>query len=375
MSSPPGSVLWTKPQKGQLLRWSLGDQPLQGPAPAPTSPPRAPPPPPHPTPCPQPRLVITQQLFTTLLLVIRVGFVTWAGTGLLWGLAQHGQTEASPTPMSSPSHTPSLSPSQSPSQSRSNHANPPNQQPYSGGSVPAPSPSPTRGSSSRPPSHPPTPNASQPSSRASSLNPSPHMQHVPRGPVPNPTPPASKSPSQSGLKPVSRNSSQTPTVPLAKSPATSGSYIGPIRDIPFCIAPYVPRFLKEPPFFQPPTSPLPLNHCLPCPTCEHTPPREHPSPRESFYFPLLPPPPPHHRDRCLYPTPPSLFTPPCSLTYTPPVDVLVRAKPHVVPSALPATFYTPFSRYYAQPRPYRPLARRRPSPFSDGTGRSLHFSK
>ncbi|ELW68283.1 Alpha-N-acetylgalactosaminide alpha-2,6-sialyltransferase 2 [Tupaia chinensis] len=43
------------------------------------------------------------------------------------------------------------------------------------------------------------------------------------------------------------------------SPATSASYIGPIRSIPSYITPYVPRFMKEPPFFQPPTAPLPQN--------------------------------------------------------------------------------------------------------------------
>ncbi|EQB77228.1 alpha-N-acetylgalactosaminide alpha-2,6-sialyltransferase 2 precursor [Camelus ferus] len=36
------------------------------------------------------------------------------------------------------------------------------------------------------------------------------------------------------------------------------------------------------------------------------------------------------------------------------VGFLVGGKPHVVPTVLPATFYTPFSRYYAQPHPYRP---------------------
>ncbi|XP_044899957.1 leucine-rich repeat extensin-like protein 5 [Felis catus] len=287
--------------------------------------------------------------------------------------------------MSSPSHTPSPSPTQSPSQSRSNHVTPTNQQAYSSSGGSAPSPSPTRGSSSRPPSHPPTPTASQPSSRASSLTPSPHVQHVPRGASQTPTPPTSKSPSQSGLKSVSRNSSQTPPVPVARSPshspATSASYIGPVRAIPSYIAPYVPRFLKEPPFFQPPTVPLPQNQCFPCPfPC---PPRscERPQVPESLYFPLLPPPPHHPRVSCSYPTPPALFTPPSSLSYSPPTEVLVSGKPHVVPTVLPATFYTPFSRYYTQPRPYRGH-RRRPSasPLSllphlpyDGSGRSVHF--
>nr|XP_044601935.1 alpha-N-acetylgalactosaminide alpha-2,6-sialyltransferase 2 isoform X3 [Equus asinus] len=67
---------------------------------------------------------------------------------------------------------------------------------------------------------------------------------------------------------------------------------------------------------------------------------------------------------------------------SPPPEVLVSGKPHVVPTVLPATFYTPFSRYYAQPRPYRPLRRRRPSVLPlptppnvqyDGMGRSVHF--
>ncbi|XP_044234633.1 extensin [Ursus americanus] len=285
--------------------------------------------------------------------------------------------------MSSPSHTPNPSPTQSPSQSRSNHIAPSNQQAYSSSGGSAPSPSPTRGSSSRPPSHPATPSASQPSSRASSLNPSPHIQHVPRGSSQNPTPPTSKSPSQSGLKSLSRNSSQTPPVPIprspAHSPATSASYIGPIRGIPSYIAPYVPRFLKEPPFFQPPTAPLPQNQCFPC--SFPCPAREPPPIPESLYFPLLPPPPHHPRVNCSYPTPPALFTPPSSLTYTPPTDVLVSGKPHVVPTVLPATFYTPFSRYYTQPRPYR-THRRRPSAFPltslpnlpyDGPGRSVHF--
>ncbi|XP_065753052.1 uncharacterized protein, partial [Phocoena phocoena] len=248
--------------------------------------------------------------------------------------------------MSSPSHTPNPSPSQSPSQSRSNHTN---QQPYASAGGSAPSPSPTRGSSSRPPSQPATPNASQPSSQSSSLTPSPHVQ--PRGSAQNITPPASKSPSQSGLKSLSRNSSQTPPVPGAQfpsySPAPSASYIGPIRRIPPYIAPYVPHFLKEPPFFQPPTSPLPQNQCFPCPSQN-----QERAPAESLYFPLLPPP-AHHPVNCSYPTPPALFTPPSSLTYTPPLEVLVGGKPHVVPTVLPATFYTPFSRYYVQPRPYR----------------------
>ncbi|XP_072795745.1 uncharacterized protein [Vicugna pacos] len=272
--------------------------------------------------------------------------------------------------MSSPSHTPNPSPTQSPSQSRSNHLN---QQPYASSGGSAPSPSPTRGSS-RP--------ASQPSSRASSLTPSPHIQ--PRGSAQNATPPTSKSPSQSGLKSTSRNSSQNPPVPSTKSPfhspAPSASYIGPIRGIPSYIAPYVPRFLKEPPFFQPPTSPLPQNQCFPCSfPCpsrnqERTPPK-------SLYFPLLPPPPYHPQINCSYPTPPGLFTPPSSLSYSLPTEVLVGGKPHVVPTVLPATFYTPFSRYYAQPHPYRSIHRRRPSTFPlslpnmpyDGTGRSVHF--
>ncbi|XP_059762949.1 uncharacterized protein LOC132354861 [Balaenoptera ricei] len=281
--------------------------------------------------------------------------------------------------MSSPSPTPNPSPTQSPTQSRSNHTN---QQPYASAGGSAPSASPTRGSSSRPPSHPATPNASQPSSRASSLTPSPHVQ--PRGSAQNVTPPTSKSPSQSGLKSLSRNSSQTPPVPGTQSPshspAPSASYIGPIRGIPLYIAPYVPRFLKEPPFFQPPTSPLPQNQCFPCSfpcpsqNLERAPPA-------SLYFPLLPPP-PHHPVNCSYPTPPALFTPPSSLTYTPPLEVLVGGKPHVVPTVLPATFYTPFSRYYAQPRSYRSTHRHRRGAFPlsslpngpyDGTGRSVHF--
>uniref|UniRef100_A0A8D1L8S2 Uncharacterized protein n=1 Tax=Sus scrofa TaxID=9823 RepID=A0A8D1L8S2_PIG len=282
--------------------------------------------------------------------------------------------------MNSPSHTPNPSPTQSPSQSRSNHVNP---QPYASSGGSGPSPSPTRGSSSRPPSHPATPSASQPSSRASSLTPSPHIQ--PRASAQNATPPTSKSPSQSGLKSLSRNSSQTPPVPGARSPshspASSISYIGPIRGIPSYIAPYVPRFLKEPPFFQPPTSPLPQNQCFPCAfpcpprTRERTPPK-------SLYFPLLPAPPHYPRVHSSYPTPPALFTPPSSLSYSPPPELLVGGKPHVVPTVLPATFYTPFSRYYSQPRPYRSIHRRRPSAFPlsslptgpyDSPGRSVHF--
>lgn len=285
--------------------------------------------------------------------------------------------------MSSPSHSPNPSPAQSPSQSRSNHTN---QQPYASSGGSAPSPSPTRGSS-RAPSHPATPNASQPSSRASSLTPSPHVQ--PRGSSQNATPPASKSPSQSGLKSLSRNSSQTPPIPGAKSPAhspaPSASYIGlglgPIRGIPSYIAPYVPRFMKEAPFFQPPTSPLPQNQCFPCsfPCRARDRPRK---PPDSLYFPLLPPPPHLPRVSCSYPSPPALFTPPSSLSYTPPTEVLVGGKPHVVPTVLPATFYTPFSRYYSQPRPYRSIHRHRPSAFHlsslhnpsyDASGRSVHF--
>ncbi|KAB0367732.1 uncharacterized protein [Muntiacus reevesi] len=283
--------------------------------------------------------------------------------------------------MSSPSHSPNPSPAQSPSQSRSNHTN---QQPYASSGGSAPSPSPTRGSS-RPPSHPATPNASQPSSRASSLAPSPHVQ--PRGSSQNATPPASKSPSQSGLKSLSRNSSQTPPLPGAKSPAhspaPSASYIGlgPIRGIPSYIAPYVPRFMKEAPYFQPPTSPLPQNQCFPCSSpCRA---RDRPrKPPDSLYLPLLPPPPHLPRVSCSYPAPPALFTPPSSLSYTPPTEVLVGGKPHAAPTVLPATFYTPFSRYYSQPRPYRPAHRHRPSSFHlsslhtpayDGSGRSVHF--
>nr|XP_048307878.1 extensin [Myodes glareolus] len=284
--------------------------------------------------------------------------------------------------MSSPSHTPNPSPTQSPSQSRSNHAhadNLTNQQqppPSSGGS--APSPSPTRGTSSRPTSHNPTPAASQPSSRASSQSPSPHVQHVSRGSTQAPTPPASKSPSQTGLKALSRNPSLTPAVPVNRSPAASASYIGPIRNIPSYIAPYVPRFMKETPYFQPPTAPLPQNRCFPCPfPCqaqESRPPP--PPPPDSLYLPLLPPPPHLPQVNCTYPTPPALFTPPSSLSYTPPTEVLLKGKPHVVPSVLPATFYTPFSRFYSQPRPYRYHRRLTLPSLSlqyDGSGRSVHF--
>lgn len=57
-------------------------------------------------------------------------------------------------------------------------------------------------------------------------------------------------------------------------------------------------------------------------------------------------------------------------------------KPPAVPTVLPATFYTPFSRYYSQPRVYRNVPRRRPSGFSyasyphghyDGLSRTVHF--
>ncbi|XP_029340043.1 leucine-rich repeat extensin-like protein 5 [Mus caroli] len=285
--------------------------------------------------------------------------------------------------MSSPSHTPNPSPTQSPSQSRSNHAdNPTSQQlpPSSGGS--APSPSPTRGASSRPTSHNPTPAASQPSSRASSQSPSPHVQHVPRGSTQVPTPPASKSPSQTGLKALSRNPSLTPPVTITRSPshspATSASYIGPIRNIPSYITPYVPRFMKEPPYFQPPTAPLPQNRCFPCPfPCQAQQSRQPPPPPpDSLYFPLLPPPPHIPQFQCSFPTPPALFTPPSSLSYTPPTEVLLKGKPHVVPSVLPATFYTPFSRFYSQPRPYRYHRRLTLPSLSlqyDGAGRSVHF--
>lgn len=162
------------------------------------------------------------------------------------------------------------------------------------------------------------------------------------------------------MKSLSRNSSQTPPIPGAKSPAhspaPSASYIGlglgPIRGIPSYIAPYVPRFMKEAPFFQPPTSPLPQNQCFPCsfPCWARDRPRK---PPDSLYFPLLPP-----------------------------TEVLVGGKPHVVPTVLPATFYTPFSRYYSQPRPYRSIHRHRPSAFHlsslhnpsyDASGRSVHF--
>ncbi|XP_069916357.1 uncharacterized protein [Oryctolagus cuniculus] len=292
--------------------------------------------------------------------------------------------------MSSPSHTPIPSPTQSPSQSRSNNiVAPPAQQQYASSGGSAPSPSPTRGGpSSRPPSHPPTPTTSQPSSRASSLTPSPHTQHVPRGGGGGqlPTPPPSKSPSQSGFKALSRNPSLTPAAPFVRSPsqspAPSASYIGPVRGIPSYIAPYVPRFLKEPPFFEPPTAPLPLSRCAPCavPCGAREPPP--PPPPDSLYFPLLPPPPHHPQATCSFRTPPALFTPPSSLSYCPPAEVLLHCRPHVVPSVLPATFYTPFSRYYSQPRPRRALPRRRPSPFPlpslpslpfDSSGRSVHF--
>ncbi|XP_057357890.1 uncharacterized protein LOC130683639, partial [Manis pentadactyla] len=251
--------------------------------------------------------------------------------------------------MSSPSHSRTPSPTQSPIQSPTQSQSDEIQQPPSSSGGSAPSPSPSQGPSSPAPSQHPTPNASQPSSpRASSLTPSPHIQHVPRRSA-QATPPTSKS----GLKFVSRNASQTPPVPLTKSP----SYIGPTRGIPSYIAPYVPRILKEPPFFQPPTSPLPQSQCFPrtspCPA------HQRPVPPDSLYFPLLPPPPHHPRVTCSYPTPPALFTPPSSLTYTPPTEVLVSGKPHVVPTLLPATFYTPFSRHYAQPRPCRPAQHRR----------------
>ncbi|XP_063098409.1 uncharacterized protein LOC134474407 [Cavia porcellus] len=274
--------------------------------------------------------------------------------------------------MSSPSHTPIPSPTQSPSQSRSNHAATPlSQQPQASSGALAPSPSPPRGTnSSRPPS--------QPSSRTSSLSPSPHIQHVSRGPNPTSTPPASKSPSQSGLKAFSQNLPLNPRSP-SYSPAGSASYIGPIRNIPSYITPYVPRFLKEPPFFQPPTAPLPQNQCFPCDfPCPAPKPQK---PPDSLYFPLLPPPPYYPSENCSYPTPPALFTPPSSLSYSLPTEVLLKGKPHVVPSVLPATFYTPFSRYYSQPRAYRSLYRHPrafPLPSSyhlqyDGPGRSVHF--
>ncbi|KAH0518679.1 Alpha-N-acetylgalactosaminide alpha-2,6-sialyltransferase 2 [Microtus ochrogaster] len=140
------------------------------------------------------------------------------------------------------------------------------------------------------------------------------------------------------------------------SPAASASYIGPIRHIPSYIAPYVPRFMKETPYFQPPTAPLPQNRCFPCPfpcQAQESSRPQPPPPPDSLYFPLLPPPPHLPQVNCTYPTPPALFTPPSSLSYTPPTEVLLKGKPHVVPSVLPATFYTPFSRFYSQPRPYR----------------------
>nr|XP_054391738.1 uncharacterized protein LOC129051121 [Pongo abelii] len=286
--------------------------------------------------------------------------------------------------MNSPSHTPNPSPTQSPSQSRSNNiVTPPGQQPHDSAGGSAPSPSPTRGSSSRHPSHPHTPNASQPSSQTSSLNPSPQVQHVPRGAAQTPTPPTSKSPSQSGFKSLSRNPSLTPAVPPKSSfysPATSSSYIGPIQNIPSYITPYVPRFLKEPPFFQPPTAPLPQNPCFACPS--PCPAQKPPPPPDSLYLPLLPPPPHHPQFNCPFPTPPGLFMPPSSLSYTPPVEVLVSGKPHVVPTVLPATFYTPFSRYYSQPRSYRSGYRGYSGALTlpsisalqyDGSGRSVHF--
>ncbi|MEJ1269268.1 ST6 (alpha-N-acetyl-neuraminyl-23-beta-galactosyl-13)-N-acetylgalactosaminide alpha-26-sialyltransferase 2 [Cricetulus griseus] len=247
--------------------------------------------------------------------------------------------------------------------------------------VPVPE-GPDKGDSSRPTSHNPTPATSQPSSRASSQSPSPHVQHVSRGSTQVPTPPASKSPSQTGLKSLSRNPSLTPTVPVARSPshspAGSSSYIGPIRNIPSYIAPYVPRFMKEGPYFQPPTAPLPYNRCFPCPfPCQaQETRRQPPPPPDSLYFPLLPPPPHVPQEPCTYPTPPALFIPPSSLSYTPPTEVLLKGKPHVVPTVLPATFYTPFSRYYAQPRPYRYHRRLTLPSLSlqyDGSGRSVHF--
>ncbi|XP_060242321.1 putative uncharacterized protein DDB_G0290521 [Meriones unguiculatus] len=283
--------------------------------------------------------------------------------------------------MSSPSHTPNPSPTQSPSQSRSNHAdNSNNQQPLpsSGGAAPSPSPSPTRGGTpTRQTSHNPTPVPSQPSSRASSQSPSPHIQHVPRGSTQVPTPPASKSPSQTGLKSLSRNPSLTPSKSPSHSPVNSASYIGP-RAIPSYIAPYVPRFMKETPYFQPPTAPLPYNRCFPCPfPCQAQETRQPPPPPpDSIYFPLLPPPPHVPQVHCSFPTPPSLFIPPSSLSYTPPTEVLLKGKPHVVPSVLPATFYTPFSRFYSQPRPYRYHRRLTLPSLSfqyDGAGRSVHF--
>lgn len=135
----------------------------------------------------------------------------------------------------------------------------------------------------------------------------------------------------------------------------SGSYIGSIPGIPSQITPYVPRFLREAPFFQPPKSALP--QCQPPQSAQCT---QHPRPPEALYLPLLQPPPHYPNAISNFPTPPNLFTPPCSLSYKLPTDVLVGSKPPVVPSVLPATFYTPFSRYYLQPRfYYRSLPRRR----------------
>lgn len=144
--------------------------------------------------------------------------------------------------------------------------------------------------------------------------------------------------------------------------------------IPYHIDPYVPRFMKEP-FFQPPTSSLPL--CSP-PKPERPSSPKYPTPPESLYFPLLPPPPHLPRVSCTYRTPPGLFMPPSSLSYTPPAQVLLSSRPPAAPSALPATFYTPFSRYYAQPRFYYRTRPRRPSfalPSAqyEGLGRSVRF--
>lgn len=86
MTSSPISVLLehlAHPLREQLLRWSLGIKPSKA-RPGSTG---------HPV--PHPRLVITQQLLTMLLLVMRVGFVTLAELGSWGGLAQRHRVDTS----------------------------------------------------------------------------------------------------------------------------------------------------------------------------------------------------------------------------------------------------------------------------------------
>ncbi|XP_078012059.1 uncharacterized protein LOC144457739 [Phascolarctos cinereus] len=285
--------------------------------------------------------------------------------------------------MNSPSQSPNPSPAQSPSQSRSGHLpqNPPHATP--------------RGSNQQP--NPRTPTQTPPISPSSSRVP----PQTPGGPT-SPSQPTTRAPSQTTTpainpspfqtRPPSRSHSQTPTPPPSKSPsqasqtsanASPSTTVWPTRTqsplVPSHIAPYVSHLLTSNPYFQPPTVPIPFTPCFPC---NYPCPPEKSKPGESLYFPVFPAPPRLPPLKLTYPTTNGLFTPPCSLTHQPALDCFTLTKPYHAPTIIPATFYTPFSRYHPHPRAHRrrhhqslvPITSSSPPQFSDITyNRSVHF--